>query len=50
MVYWCQCSGTIQLYLGDRGSRFPQTYQIPGAISHKTKSHNILLIKEAIQE
>jgi len=31
---------------GDKGSRFPQTYQILGAISHKTKSYNILLIKE----
>jgi len=46
LVYWYQCSRAVQLYPGDRGSRFPQTYQIPDAISHKTKSHNMLLIKE----
>jgi len=34
------------MFPGDRGSRFPQTYQIPGAVSHKIKSHNISLIKE----
>lgn len=46
LVYWYQCSRAIQMCPGDRGSRFPHTYQILGALSHKTKSHNILLIKE----